>query len=193
VLNYQFDPNAGACAKLVRSYLVPAGCEHAKSTIIGLTRWGSSASGWVPLPRSHNYVVKSTARGVAGILSKVQGSQDALAGKTSDAAAPLYGNLTFDRQDSLPVVTGDHVVIVYIGPLTPITAEQLARNPELQNYPVMELAPMKTDQRGYRYAPLYEIAPGVIAFAQGRVPATIELTERSALIFRCTGPLTSGR
>jgi hypothetical protein len=151
------------------------------------------ASGWVPLPRSHNYVVKSTARGVAGILSKVQHAQDTLAGKTSDAAAPLYGNLTFDRQDSLPVVTGDNVVIVYIGPLTPITSEQLARNPELQNYPVMELAPMKTDQHGYRYAPLYEIAPGVIAFAQGRVPATIELTERSALIFRCTGLLASGR
>jgi hypothetical protein len=151
------------------------------------------ASGWVPLPRSHNYVVKSTARGVAGILSKVQHAQDALAGKTSDNAAPIFGNLTFDRQDTLPVVPGENVVITYIGPLTPLTSEQLARNPELLNYPAMELAPMKIDQRGYRYTPLYEIAPGVIAFAQGRVPATIELTERSVLIFRCTGPLASGR
>jgi hypothetical protein len=150
-------------------------------------------AGWVPLPQNHSYVVRSTARGLAGIVSKVQHVQDAVSGQTSANAAPIFGNLTLDGRNNVPVVPGEDVVIVYIGPLTPLTAEQLARNPELQAYPVMELAPLKIDQRGDRYTPLYEIAPGVIAFGGGRVPATIENGEAAALIFRCTGKLASGR
>lgn len=116
-----------------------------------------------------------------------------MAGKSSENSAPIYGNLTFDGSGALPVVPGEHVTIAYVGPLTPLTAEQLVRNPELRDYPVIELAPLKIDQHGYRYTPLYELAPGVVAFGAGRVPATIELTERSVLIFRCTGSLPSGR
>jgi hypothetical protein len=150
-------------------------------------------AGWVPLPLNHNNVVRSSARGLAGIVSKVQHVQDAIVGKSSENAAPIFGNLTFDGRESVPVLPGKDVVIAYVGPLTPLTAEQLVRNPELRDYPVIELAPLKTDERGYRYTPLYEIAPGVVAFGPGRVPATIELTERSVIIFRCTAPLAFGR
>jgi hypothetical protein len=150
-------------------------------------------AGWVPLPLIHNYVVRSSARGLAGIVSKIQHVQDAVAGKSSDNSAPIFGNLMFDGRESVPVVPGKDVVIAYVGPLTPLTAEQLVRNPELRDYPVIELAPLKTDQRGDRYTPLYEIAPGVVAFGPGRVAAAIELTERSVIIFRCTAPLPFGR
>ena len=94
----------------------------------------------------------------------------------------------------MPAVPAKEVVIAYVGPLTPVSADAKARYPELKDYPVMELALEKTEAKGVRYATLYRLPGGYLGFANTRVMnARVEHSNANLTILRSTTPLPRGQ
>lgn len=149
---------------------------------------------WLRLPKNNARAVQNTPQKLTGFLQNLGSFQDRLAGKTSAASTTEIGEIRFDGIETVPVIPAKDVVIVYVGPLTPFTADDVTRYPELNDYPKMELAPEKTLSSGIRYASLYRVANGFLGFGTSRViTATVETASANLTVFRATAPLTSGR
>jgi hypothetical protein len=138
------------------------------------------AGQWLPLPRNNPQVNRTGGRETADEIS-------------SDPVAEL----TFDGRYYVPVVSGEHLVLAYVGAVTWIASEQ-----DRHSAPPITLAPENVLANGTRSAWLYRTAPGLLGFGRDGVAATVERTnlrviefstEVPAVIVRCTAPLPPGR
>ena len=118
---------------------------------------------WHPLPANTRYSGNSAT------------ARPAKAG--SGKAGPVkVAELVFDGKDPVPAIPqGAPVVVVYVGPVPPPSAELLEKYPDtLRDYPAVELAPTrKTLIGGKRIADLFRVTPENAGFLASRVAATL--------------------
>jgi hypothetical protein len=169
---------------------------HDLSLIAG-TRTGAYAlvsGSWVRLPTNGAKAVQSAPQKLTGLLQNLGSLEDRMAGKSSEPASTEIAEIRFDGIEPVPAVPARDVVIVYVGPLAPFAAADIARHPELKDYPVMELALEKTLSKTARYASLYRVASGFLGFGETRVKtATVSQPAANLTVLRATAVLPRGR
>ncbi len=137
---------------------------------------------WRLLPANNGHPVNSAnAR-----LAKVTGSK---AGPTKVA------ELIFDGKDPVPVIPqGTPFVVVYVGPVTPPSAELLEKYADtLRDYPAVELAPTRKALIGSkRIADLFRVTPEIAGFLATRVAATLTEPEREVTLLVANVALQPG-
>lgn len=147
---------------------------------------------WLPLPVNNGRTVQTVAQALTSKLLNAKRLEDALAGRPADPPKSPVAQLVFDGAEAVPAVPRDNVTIVCIGAEVP-TPAQIQRYPELKDYPVIELAAMKSGTNGMRSAPLFPVTWGVVGFGASRVAAKTEQPAADATLLRCTVRLESGR
>jgi hypothetical protein len=161
---------------------------------VGTGAYVKGADGqWLLLPGNGGatHAASQVLKGISGLLGSVsiggkplnQGAQS-----TPDKVA----DLTFTGNTAVPAVTGDDVVIVFIGDLKPIPANLLQSNPELADYPPMELAATHTAANGNRKVDLLRIVPGLAGFREARIAATLDQPKPGVWLLTCTSRLAPG-
>ncbi|MEJ1973535.1 MAG: hypothetical protein WDM96_14055 [Lacunisphaera sp.] len=154
---------------------------------------GSSGE-WIPLPTNGGKVTY----GVAEVLKNLGGILGALTNSGRPANAGSQNNpdkladLSFTGHDPIPAVSGDAVVIVFNGDPKPTPADVLQNNPELADYPLLEMAPTHIASDGRRQVDLLRIVPGRAGFREARVAASIDQPKPGVYILTANSRLAAG-
>ncbi len=134
------------------------------------------ASGsWKPLPANNGHPVNSRAPKKDGPVKVAE--------------------LVFDGKAPAPVIPLiSPVVIVYVGAITPPSADLVAKYPEeLTGYPGVELAPArKALVGGKRSADLFRVTPEIAGFQTARIAATPSTPEPGITLLIANTPLQPG-
>ena len=137
---------------------------------------------WQALPTNNGRPVNSANARLSKLTNK-------------DRSATKVAELVFDGDRTVPTVpAGAAVVIVYVGPVPPIPAEQVEKYPDaLRDYPTVELAPTrKTLIGGKRVADLFRVTPEIAGFHSTRVAATLTEPEKEITLFVANTALVPG-
>ena len=147
---------------------------------------------WTSLPRNNGHRVDNIGEQFAGALlgalaNRVNGNQTSQSGRSE-----IVGDLVFDGADNVPTADGSNLRIVFIGPLSSVDGNAVARYPQLRDYPAVEMAQTQRSQNGIRETGLYSIAPGFDGFSGNRVSAVVERLDPSTTLFTCAQPIPAG-
>ncbi|MFT3781290.1 MAG: hypothetical protein QM790_04680 [Nibricoccus sp.] len=145
---------------------------------------------WEALPTNGGHSSQSTSSVLSQAGSLLRSLSEPSKEETTNAK---LAELLFDGNEPVPAVSGDSVVIAFVGPLEGASAKQLKKYPTLRDYPLMELAPSKTKDNGTRSVDLLRIVPSVAGFVDQRVAAYVESLENNVTLLICTGTLEPGR
>ncbi|HQF39524.1 MAG TPA: hypothetical protein PK322_10445 [Opitutaceae bacterium] len=142
---------------------------------------------WVPLPRN-NGRGRQSAGDIAGALFGGLFKPIADAGNPSAASQPEdVGEIIIDGTSPVPVVSGQ-LIVFFRG-----TPEDFVQPKGLPaDYPLVEAAPLRVDEKGIRHARIYTIAPGLAGLAQSRTPGQILPVAEDAVVYRTTAYLEPG-
>jgi hypothetical protein len=146
---------------------------------------------WLPLPTNGGrptYGATEVTRGVTGLLGALSGN----AAQNTETRPDKLANLTFSGNDRPPAVSGDNVVIAYVGQIKPPATYLVRRYPEIADYPDIECAPTRTLPDGRRQADLLRIVPGLAGFRENRVAASVEKPRPGVVVLNCSAPLAPG-
>jgi len=140
------------------------------------------ANSWQPLPSNNGRPVNSAN----SRLAKMTGRKD----------GPVkVAELVFDGKAPVPAIPQSAaVVIVYVGLVTPPSAELLAKYPEeLAAYPGLELAPARKVLVGSkRVADLFRVTPEIAGFQTARLAATLTEPEKEITLLVANTALQPG-
>ena len=147
---------------------------------------------WVALPRNNGKVTYGTQQvvnNVLGVLNALSGGKNtAKVAEMSDKLA----DLTFDGTAPIPMVPPQNVTVLFVGKPVPATPDVIAKNPELADYPGMEMTSTQTDAGGRRQADLLRIAAGHAGFREKRVSASMDDIDDRHYLLTATAPLPAG-
>jgi hypothetical protein len=129
---------------------------------------------------------KSVAKHISAFFSSLSKDDD------SEPKDVRIGDLIFDGTDPVPAVKSDPLVIVFVGPVKPFSADALSHNPDLKYYPALEIAHSTVHEDGKRSADLYRIAPTLSGFGEKRLSADVETPLDGVTLLTCSGALESG-
>lgn len=140
---------------------------------------------WLPLPRNNGKLVQSTGTIVGGLLG-------ALADPKQQNGPQKLAEFVFDGDQALPVVDGENLTIAFVGPLMEPDPNLIAKYPQLNGYPDVEVAPTRKGVDSKRRLDLVRIAPGLAGVGEARLAATVETPEEGVMVLTSTGPVAPG-
>jgi hypothetical protein len=143
---------------------------------------------WLPLPRNNGHIVQSFVQKANGFFGWLNDWQNKIAGTAVPDEKEITGQWMFDGGTPVPVVSGDDVVVIYAGALM-IDPKLVAKYPQLQLEPLMEMAPLWWLDSGIRSVPLTSPAPKLYGFGPLRIPATVERPALAITMLHCTARL----
>lgn len=142
---------------------------------------------WVPLPRN-NGRGRQSAGDIAGSLLGGFFKPIADAGNPGGSGQPEdVGEIIIDGTSPVPEVSGQMVIFFRGTPEDFMVPKGIPAD-----YPVVEAAPLKTDEKGIRHARIYTIAPGFAGLSQSRTPGQIIPVAEDAIVYRTTTHLEPG-
>ncbi len=134
-----------------------------------------TSGSWKPLPANNGHPVNS---------------------RSSKKDGPVkVAELIFDGKAAVPAIPLiSPVVIVYVGAVTPPSADLVAKYPEeLTGYPGVELAPARKALVGSkRIADLFRVTPEIAGFQTARIAATLSTPEPGITLLVANTPLQPG-
>lgn len=143
---------------------------------------------WEPLPTNNGKV----KYGAGAVLSQVNSFLGALSERKPANTHEKLADLIFDGTASIPTARGDDIVIVFVGTFAAPPESVINKNPEILNYPMMEVARTEVRSDGKRRIDLLRIVPGIAGFCDQRVAAKLEKLAEGVTKLTCTGTLEPG-
>lgn len=140
---------------------------------------------WVPLPGNNGKIVQSAGTIAGGLLGGL------LDPKQQNGPQKL-AEVVFDGEQPLPVVGGESLTIVFVGTVMEASPSMIAKYPQLDGYPDIEMAPTRTGSDSKRRLDLVRIVPGIAGVGDARIAATVDAPEAGVLTLTATAPLTPG-
>jgi len=132
---------------------------------------------WVALPRNNGKVVQSAGDVLGSLLTGPQ----------------KLAEIVYDGRETPPEVSGESLVIAFVGAILPNDPAKLKRYPELAGFPDLEIARSKTASDSKRRVDLVRIVPGLAGFGPTRLAATVEKPEDGVLLLTATSRVPAGR
>jgi len=132
---------------------------------------------WVALPRNNGKVVQSAGDVLGSLLTGPQ----------------KLAEIVYDGRETPPEVSGESLVIAFVGAILPNDPAKLKRYPELAGFPDLEIARSKTASDSKRRVDLVRLVPGIAGFGPARLAATVEKPEDGVLLLTATSRVPAGR
>lgn len=141
---------------------------------------------WVALPRNNGKVVQSAGTVLGSLLT-------GLSDPKQQNGPQKLAEIVYDGRETPPEVSGESLVIAFVGTILPNDPTMLEQYPELAGFPDLEIARSKTASDSKRRVDLVRLVPGIAGFGPARLAATVEKLEDGVLLLTATSRVPAGR